>query len=299
MDGGPAEDAARAPDSGPAKAPDGGLAAFGTLGCSKRRTLVEGVTSAENLLFTTTNRLFVSGDEGIFEVTEGGDGGASLATRIGKQSCRFGGMVQVGSVVYANCYGDTDSELYAAELNAGTFAPIYAMPGRKLANGLTADGAGNLFVAFTVDGRIVRLVPDPADPMHITRQSELSLPADAKYPNGIKFVSPSLYFTSGGDVWEIPADSDAGAGTRVVAGKVYLDDLYVDGAAITVADIGEGALEAYDHSGELVGATPPMLLKAPSSLLPAKGRLGLGADDYVVTEKGANRVAVVHACAER
>ncbi len=51
-------------------------------------------------------------------------------------------------------------------------------------------------------------------------------------------------------------------------------------------------MQAYDLHGAWLGETALGAFDGPSSVLPAKGRLGLGWHDLLVTEKGANRLAV-------
>jgi hypothetical protein len=278
---------------------DGGSKAAGLGACSTRETIAENVASAENLLFTTTGRLFVSGDDGIFELTISGGAAPSLRTIEPKGACRFAGMVQLGDVIYANCYDLTDSSLFAAKLmGSPQFSSIYALPGEKLANGMTADPEGHLFVTSTFGDKIFRLTPDPGDPMSIAEKVELPVPAEALLPNGIKYLEKSLYFTSNGDLWNLPADATSGTqGTRLVAGSSYLDDLSVDASGIVVADFAGGALRSFDLTGKPTAATLPMLLGNPSSVLPAKGRLGFANNDWIATDKSANSLAVVHACA--
>jgi hypothetical protein len=273
----------------------------GSLACATRTTLVEGVASAENLLFTSTGRLFVSGDDGIYDVVRGTDGGASLVPLVVGQTCHFAGMTEMSGTIYANCYdmGANDSHVYAATLAAKpAFSSIYDLPGTALANGLTSDGVGKLYVASTFDGRVIALTVDAANPSKITSAADWPRPSGATIPNGIKYFDGTISLTSGNDLWTSPADADSGAaGTRIYAGTSYLDDLYAGASGFVVADFGGGALRSFGPTGQPAGATASMLLTSPSSVLPAAGRLGLSTSDFVVTEKGANRVAVVHACA--
>ncbi|HEX4340714.1 MAG TPA: hypothetical protein VH062_32620 [Polyangiaceae bacterium] len=275
---------------------DGGM---GSLACSTRTTLVENVTSAENLFFIDgTERLLVSGDDGVFELTKGASGSASLTKVTPTTSCKFGGMTQIGNVVFANCYDLTDSHVYAAQVaDTPEFESIYDLPGVKLANGLTSDADGHLYIASTFDARILRLTVSGDAIPKVTDETDLGgLPATLA-PNGIKSFQGTLYVTSGGEVWTVTPGSDGGADAkRLFAQPDYFDDLFVSDTTIYVANFGGGAVRAYGLDGSAQGATPSKLLANPSSVLPAKGRFGLGANDFVVTEKPANRVAVVHAC---
>jgi hypothetical protein len=89
------------------------------------RPLVSGINAAENLLFTTSGRLFVIGDDGIFEIVQAGMSYRSLARHTG-ESCHVGGIVEVSSTLYANCYDmdKTISNLFAAQLNAEPAVPF-------------------------------------------------------------------------------------------------------------------------------------------------------------------------------
>ncbi len=278
---------------------DGGT---GSLGCSTRTTLVGGVTSAENLLFLSgTGRLFVSGDDGIFEVTRGTGASVSLTKLTPSATCKFGGMTQVGAVVFANCYDLSDSHLYAANVDeTSMFDSLYDLPGVQLANGLTSDSLGQLYIASTFDGRILRLTLSASGPLKITDETDLGGLPTPFAPNGIKQFNGSIYLTSGAELWKagIP-EADGGSDfKKLVTAPSYLDDLFVTESTIYVADFGGPAVLAYGLDGTEQGATPKGLLANPSSVVPALGRLGLGQDDLVVTEKPADRVAVVHPCAK-
>jgi hypothetical protein len=285
-------------DASSADTGSAGPAGSGSLACSTRETLAEGVISAENLLFTSTGRLLVSGDEGIFELARGPDGAMTLATLQPGGACKFAGMVQVGDVIYANCYDFTDSHVYAAALaELSRFRAIFDLPGVKFANGLGADPEGRLYVASALDGQILRLTVDPSDAFAVTGQAVWQSFPQGSFPNGIKYLGGLFYWTNLGQIQRAPEDDDGGAPESFITGGHFFDDLTVSAEGLVATDIQAGTLGAFDLEGNTLGVTAGELLGGPSSVLRASGRLGLSAADLIVTEKTVNRVSAVHPCA--
>jgi hypothetical protein len=71
----------------------------------------------------------------------------------------------------------------------------------------------------------------------------------------------------------------------------FFDDLVVDERGILVADWLGGALRAYGPFGRETDATQ-VELDMPSAVVRALGRAGFSQDALLITEKGANRVAL-------
>src|SRR5262249_28036606 len=116
------------------------------------------------------------------------------------------------------------------------------------------------------------------------------------FPNGLKFFDSSIYFTDFVAVkrMKLLPGGAAGPVATLTAQLTFFDDLYVDGKGILVANYLLGSLGALTPGGVDVLDTAAFGLAGPSSVLPAKGRLGLAERDLIVTEKSANRVAVFH-----
>jgi hypothetical protein len=262
--------------------------------CGTTQVLVDGVAAAENLIFTEEGRLFVTGDNGVFELRRDASGAMQAMTVASAPYCKFSGLAEVGTVLYAACYDLTDSYLFAAALTpTPQFERIDTMTGVQLANGLAADTAGNLYVAATIQGEILRLTTAPGDPFTVS-SLETWLPNSGVLTDGLKFFASSLFWTSGGTISRVPilANGAAGSTSTVVTRLTIFDDLFVsDAGGILAADYTAGALDAFDLYGLAVGQTTTPMTN-PSALAPALGRVGFGPNDIVFTEKGANRVSV-------
>jgi hypothetical protein len=106
--------------------------------------------------------------------------------------------------------------------------------------------------------------------------------------------------------------ADPEAGLRI-AERLQLSDFDLLGYVMRHAPHPLGALEQLARYAQLLGdtldgrierrrgrvlialaQTPQGAFVNPADVLPARGRFGLGADDLVVADKGANRVAVFH-----
>jgi hypothetical protein len=269
------------------------LAGARDLSRGKRRTLVDNVVAAENQLFTSSGRLFVSGDEGVFEVEKQGTrySARKLSTSV---TCQFGGLTDYAGTLYANCYDGTDSKLLGAKLTeAPQLQPIRALPGVGLANGLTHDDKGNLYVASTFDGTILRLQLDPTDPLKVSAQ-DTYLPNAGLFSNGLKFHAGKLYWTAFTTVKAVDIGPDGKPGPQKELGGAFtfFDDLYVDDSGILLDDFLGGKVLAFDSKIQFLNATPNSTFNGPSSVQPAQGRLGLSNNAVIVTERGANRVSV-------
>jgi hypothetical protein len=258
------------------------------------RVLVDGITDAENLLFTSDGRLFVSGDGGIFEIVQQG-GAYQKVTRHGGETCKFGGLVEVNEVIYANCYDlNASSSLFAAQLTAApVFRAITRLDGYQLANGLTADDEGDLYIGATFQGQILRLRPSASDPFTIASQ-DVFVASPGVFTDGIKFFAGALWWTNFTEIDKAAITSDRAGRTENLANALtFFDDLYVDEAGILVADALNGTINSYDPRGAFDGATPANTFDGPSAVLPAAGRLGLPASALVITERNSGKVSVL------
>lgn len=264
--------------------------AAGGLARGKREVLVANIPTAENLLFLSDGRLLVTGDKGLYLLSRSASGKVEAKNLKPSEPCAFGGLVEVGGVVYANCYDFTKASIYATKLGTLDFKPIAPLANTLIANSLTTDGR-HLYVSATLQSKIVRLTIDPSNPLALTGQKDfVSGAAASALPNGTKVHGDTLYWN---DLFAIKAVGLDGRGTpRTVATQLSLfDDLYVDKGGIIVCDYLANALRAYDLSGKKLGETKAVF-QAPSAVVPARGRLGLGQHDFVVTERGGGVVSV-------
>jgi sugar lactone lactonase YvrE len=269
------------------------------------RTLARGVTGAEDLLFSSDERLFVSATDGIYQLTRDPSGQVRATNLHPGESCSFTGIVQVAGVLYVACAGYSDSYLFGASIADPSAVPvfrkIYTMSGVAVANEIAADPQGRLYVAETLQGKILRLAISPTDPYALSGQQDWLATPSGITPNGLKYVDSSIYWTEslGGSVNRVLIQPDGRAGaitsfTDFNGG--FLDDLYVnaDGSILCASYFG-GSLRAYTPMplGLLYAQTFPGTFSSPADVLPAKGRFGLGANDLLVTDKSANTVVVL------
>lgn len=255
------------------------------------KTTLAAVTAAENQTLTADGRHFVTGDEGIYELVPDGKGGASATLRAPASGCRFGGITEIGDVLYANCFADGDSYLYAAKRSAEpAFQRIHTMTGIRLANGLTHDPSGHLYVACTYVGRILRLTPSSTDPLAIATQ-ETWLDGAGVLTNGIAFADGSIYWSEGSDIKRVPigADGKAGTPTPFATNGTAFDDIAVEPRAVFATDFLQGSVRVYDPSGTQIAATQ-ITFAGPSSVRRAPA---FGAGAFVITERNGNAVSLL------
>lgn len=263
--------------------------------CGTKTRLVT-IPDAENLLFTPSGRLFVSGGVNVYEITRSGTGYA--ATPLLEGSCNFTGLALRGEVLYANCF---DGRLYAARLTAQPkLAAIHTL-GLSAPNGLATGPEGELYL---VNGplatnalpspKIVRLKFDANDPLKVVEQSDwLVLNAAQSQPNGVQVRGRTLYFSESsaptqGRIQRVAIGNDGRAGTPevfVASLDSLPDDFSLPDERLLAAQYSAGRIALYDASGKLVSATDALSFESPSQV-----RLGqpplFAATDVLVTEKG-------------
>ncbi|HEX4340726.1 MAG TPA: hypothetical protein VH062_32685 [Polyangiaceae bacterium] len=260
-----------------------------------RETVIDSIASIENSMFSTTGRLFLTGDDGVYEVTRDATGALHATVRAASSGCKFAGIAETRGVLYVNCYDGTNSSVFAARLDdAPTFQKIYDLPGVSLANGAAADDAGRVYVADSTHGTIWRLAIDPVNPFAVTSREAFS--TGNLFPNGLEVFGGNVYFTDFVAVKRIPllANGTAGAVTTLASQLTFFDDLHVDDSGIVVANYLFGSVEGLTPNGVDLLDTASFGFSGPSSVLPAKGRLGFADRDLLVTEKTANRLSVFH-----
>lgn len=266
---------------------------YRALSSGTRSTLVDGITAAENLLFTSDGRLLVTGNDGVFEVRRDAAGEATAELLVTASPCNFLGITEVNGTVYANCSDFTTSAIYAARLSASPdFRLLVSLPDVTLANGLAHDDAGHLYVAQTMQNQILRVTLSPSDPFQVA-STDVWLAGSGLFTNGLKVLDDTIYWSDFGGINRAKILSSGGAGrVRTFASALtFFDDLFVDGDGMLIADYLGNAVRAYTSRGRLIAQTPAVF-GSPSSVVPARGRLGLGPNDLIVAEKTANQIAV-------
>ncbi len=275
--------------------------------CGTTETLVTGITGAEDLLFSTDERLFVTGTDGIYELRRDPAGSLRAINLHAGEKCFFDGIVEIGETIYTVCADDANSYLFAGSLAgsppAPTFREIYELKGTLIANEIAADAQGRIYIAATLQGLILRLQIAAGDPFTVwSQESWLSTVAAAGIaPNGVRYVDSSIYWTDtlGGSVHQVRVLPDGSGGLVSSFGDPgqFFDDLYVNSnGTIVVASYLAGSLRAYGPLplGTLYAQTPANAFTNPADVLPALGRLGFSDRDLLVTDKGANSVVALH-----
>jgi hypothetical protein len=143
-----------------------------------------------------------------------------------------------------------------------------------------------------MQNQILRVTLDSNDPFQVASM-ETWLSNSGLFTNGLKIVNSMIYWTDFGGINRnrISASGKPGRGQTITTALTFFDDLFVDDNGLLVADYLGNTVRAYTARGRLIAETSAVFT-SPSSVLPARGRLGLKENDLVVTEKGANRVAV-------
>jgi hypothetical protein len=259
---------------------------------SGRYTFLATVIGAENQVFAG-GRLFITGDKGVYELRRNAAGTYDRITLAPEQKsplCQFGGITEVKTTLYVNCYGVTQSFIFAAQLTATpSFQSIYTLACNGFANGLTSDALGRLYVATTFQDQILRLIPS-ADPLVIA-QREVYQKKSGGFTNGLAHHAGSIYWTDALAIKRNTVDREYATFKQVVADFAYFDDLYVDESGILATDAANNVLRAYSLAGKPTGVTTQKF-GGPSSVGRALGQAGFGQNALIITERSGNKVSV-------
>ncbi len=263
------------------------------------------IPDAENILFAPDGRLFVTGGQNIYEVTQNADGSFAAAPLADESPCGFTGMAIRNGVLYANGCG---TRLFAGLLTAHPLlTSIHSYDAPCIPNGLALGPDGKLYSVdepllpqcLPPDPKIVRLTIDPADPLKIAHEEVwvqgspaglLFLGVDnvLRFPNGLVRDGNTFYATDGGSVFsvELLADGSAGPVTPLFFEPTAHDDLGLGGVdGLLVSDFFKGRILLLSRAGELLQETAPATFTAVSAV-----RLGqppmFQPTDILVTDKG-------------
>lgn len=261
--------------------------------CGSKVTLVD-IPSAENILFTDDGRLFVTGDN-VYEIRRDGD--TWTATPLSATSDGFTGLAQIGDVLYANSF---NGFLHAARLTARPEMQQIHAWGQPQANGLAAGPDGELYSVFSVsfglplNGRILRLRLDPADPFRVVEQSEWLSGGGVRILNGLQRRGRALLFSASevlppalGKIMsaEILADGSAGEPQTLASFPGIPDDFSVVGDALLAAVYSNNQILLIGADGRIVSQTRPLSFDNPSQVRAGRPPM-FETDELLVTEKG-------------
>jgi hypothetical protein len=264
-------------------------------GCGTKTTLVS-IPQAENIFFTDDGRLFVDGSTNVFEITR--DGETFTATPIFEGTGNFGGMAQIGNVLYVTSFDD--GSLYAAELEVQPVLRLIHDLDMSGPNGMVAGPDGELYInngplssSGLPDPRMVRIKLDPADPMHVVEQADW-ITSGLEFPNGLARNGRSLFLTDAALLpptfgmikrVDIGEDGTAGVLQTIATFDSIPDDLSVVGDALLVAYYTLSAIALYGQDGALIAESSPLSFQNPSQVKVGRPPM-FEPTDILVTEKG-------------
>ena len=233
----------------------------------------------ENVHFTAEGRLFVTGQDNLYEISgsfaEGFEGKALL------EGGGCSGMASTRDTLYALCQGSsaglTDfSSIMVLDLSNPDAVPeaVFQLSNMTLPNGMGLGPDGNLYISdgpVSVTPKIVRVLVSADDPAILLGQETwLSLLGD--WPNGVTWHQGVLYttlFGAGlGTVVAVPLNPDGSAGERQTVytrGRI-MDDLIAYQDTLIVTDWLDSRLFQITLDGNLLAETPAFGFSQPSSV---------------------------------
>lgn len=255
------------------------------------------VPDAENMIFSDTGRLFVSGGQSVIEVVRMGSDFTS--NTVSESNCNFTGLAIARNTLYANC---GDGTLWAGNLNSKpmSISPIFNYNGMALANGLAASSDGRTL--YAVDGplsstalpspKIVSLSVSATNPMAIDNQMTW-LDLAGRFPNGIQRRGNLLYFTDSEipnlgrlNVVSIRNDGSAGMPAVLATLQSLPDDFSILADGFAVSYFVTGQVIKLNFQGTQVDGFDPFTFSTGTSQV-IQGRPPLfSSTDLLVTEKG-------------
>lgn len=260
---------------------------------SKLKLLAIG--DAENIQFSDSGRLFVSGGTNVYEITRSGQIFESHALLDG--SCNFTGLAIRANTLYANCF---NGHLYAAPLGSSAatqakLADIYST-GLASANGLSEGPDNTLYIVngpITDDARVVKLTLDPADPLKVTGQVNW-LTSEVQMANGIQRGGNTLYIMNsnalaaeGTQILAVPIQPDGSAGPVEIRTHLFAigDDIALVGDYFLTTEYVTGGASLLKPDGTAAQSISAGTFESPSHIEVTRGPL-FKPGHILVTEKG-------------
>lgn len=279
-------------------------------GCdSKTETIVDGITDAENLFFTPDGRLFVSGNEDVFEVIQKSDGSYDKLDTFHSE-CLVEGITQRGDYIYGVCTKTTGEDLLKSYLLAGEITPLDvsqidpAQPNRHpgiemkvigdlpnilIPNGLIADDEGHLYIADYGSPKISKVTlnsPTKIKNVNVWKRKVGTI------VNGLKWVDDHLYFsaqlgnsTAGmGRIQKLPNGRAGEIEVLFERKNTIVDDILPYNGGMLITDFIKGSV-IFWKDGVVVAETEKDYFFAPSALVQAQAPM-FDPSAILATEKG-------------
>lgn len=275
-----------------------------SIGCSStEKTYLLSIPDAENAVFTTDGRLFVTGGANAYQIKKDKDGNFTK-TEMYSGTGNFTGIAQRGNYIYTVALISSDNgtrvSLFDAKLpclNDANAVPalreIYQFKNVNLMNGIGFDRSGVLYVADTLGAKIVSVnisydrKGNPAVAEKIWLECDLSL--NILVPNGISIFNSVIYFTDLNSVKSAAIEPDGSPGKVSViytGGLTDYDDLEYFNNGLLVPDYLSGGILYVSLDGKTIkDAVPSGVLAGPSSIIQGKEPM-FSSDEFIVTQKG-------------
>ncbi len=265
----------------------------------------------ENVHFTADGRLFVTGQENLYEITGSFAEGFSGKALLDGGGCS--GMASARDTLYVLCQGGslgaTDfSSIMVLDLADPDALPqaVFQLSGMTLPNGMGLGPDGHLYISdgpVSVTPKIVRVEVSADDPaMLLGQETWLSLLGD--WPNGVTWHQDVLYttlFGAGlGTVVAIPLNADGSAGERetvYLRGRI-MDDLIAHEDSLIVTDWQDSRLFQISLDGTLLAQTPVFGFSQPSSLAVGQPPMFDGSQLLVTERYSGDGLWLLQAAAE-
>lgn len=209
------------------------------------KDVIARIGDAENILFTDTGRLFVTGAYGVYEISQ--DAAEHYVADVyfsAESECSFTGLAQIDDWLFTACMGPEEKALFAISLSDNSqFSVLDPLEDLVIPNGIAAIPQRNeLLIAdenFLGQGGISKAEIDFSGPLPVLAafQSEwIGAAQGVRVSNGVKVKGDYIYLTDYGKLQRVyvdPKDGPQTAETLYETGSV-LDDLtlYCDGALI-------------------------------------------------------------------
>lgn len=260
--------------------------------CGEKVTIAN-IGDAENLLFTSSGRLFVSGGERLTEITRTA-AGDYLSTDVSVASCNFTGLAVIQSTLFAACF---DGSLWAGSLNAVPMrvSRVATIAGVNAGNGLVDGPDGtSLFLVNGPSGNPAKIVRIRLNPQAITQVASAAdwLTSGLSFPNGLQRKGNTLFFSDSdagslGRLKSVPilADGNAGAVSNLAAFNSLPDDFSFIENDFAVSFFSSGQIARLSATGQTLQSTGMNRFESPSQVRIARAPL-FRDGDLLVTEKG-------------
>ena len=262
--------------------------------CGRAITIAT-IPDAENMIFSSSGRLFVSGGLNVYEITaSSGAATGYIATPLSSTQCNFTGLAIIQTTLFAGCF---DGSLWTASLAQSpvTLVRSASIPDVTAGNGLV-DGPDGLSLYWIngPSGMVPKIVKINLNSLNITGvvSSQVWLSSNISFPNGLQRKGSVLFFTDSDSnslgrikrVNILPGGA-AGAVENLAAFDSLPDDIsFIDNDFI-VPFYSSGKVARVSALGLVLQSTDNNSFQSPSQVRLGRPPL-FNTSDLIITEKG-------------